>query len=92
MPLQIVPEVAPVASTIKITQIINDALGANLMLRYDEMDDAGNILANKTLQIKGIEEIRILYADIETEIRNGSTFEVASKKVLYAQIANGTLV
>lgn len=92
MPLQIVPEVAPVASTIKITQIINDALSANLMLRYDEMDDAGNILANKTLQIKGIEEIRILYADIETEIRNGSTFEVASKKVLYAQIANGTLV
>lgn len=92
MPLQIVPEVAPVASTIKITQIINDALSANLMLRYDEMDDAGNILANKTLQIKGIEEIRVLYADIETEIRNGSTFEVASKKVLYAQIANGTLV
>lgn len=87
MPLAVNIETVQTIVSIKITRILNDTINARLTVSYDELDIDGNKIGNSNMCIMGIDDIRVMYMEIEDEIRAGKDFETASADVLYAKIS-----
>jgi len=69
-----------------ITKIINNVERGLLSISYNLLLEDGNVLKEETKRFRGKGVIQGLYAELDTIIATGKTFEEASRELLYSKL------
>ena len=85
------PTSGPQVVSYKIARIMNDTINARVNVAYQELDADGNVIGNGNFIVTDIVAVRAIYTEIEEAILTGSTFEEASREVLYSKLGAGTI-
>lgn len=70
----------------KVIQFLNNTERGVIVVDYVGVYDDGSMTIVKKHRVKGVENIKAVYAEMDKKIAEGLSFEEASKAVLYSMI------
>jgi len=74
------------ANTVQITRIDNNVEEGYLGIQYMTILEDGTPYQRGTVRVDGIDAVKALYAETDTVMATGKTFEEASAEILYGKV------
>lgn len=73
-------------TTVQITRIDNNIEGEYVNVEYVTLLEDGTPYQRGSVKVRGYDDIKVLYAETDTVMATGKTFEEASAEILYNKV------
>ena len=75
-----------VVTTVQLTAIVNNVEEGRLEVHYITLLEDGEPYQRGNVAVEGKEAVQAVYAEIDTIMSSGKTFEEASKELFYSKV------